>query len=154
MRIGGRTFRINEKSGAKYNWVLERRLISKYGGMRMKPFFISAFVALTVAGCSTIGNLSPFSKGNDLKANQEIKAKWSGKPVDEFFAKLGKPANQLTNSSGQLVYVWSKQEGTSTTAYFCDLRIIANSRGNITEIEITAVSTGKTHSNYCDDISW
>ena len=121
----------------------------------MKSFLIPAFIALAVTACSTISNLSPFSKGNtELKANQEIKSKWSGKPVADFFAKLGEPANKLTNSDGQLVYVWSRRDGTSSTAYFCDLRIVANSRGNITEIEITGVSPGKMRSNYCDEISW
>ncbi len=120
----------------------------------MKPFLALIIVVLTAGGCSTISSYSPFSTGNNLKANQEVRSKWGGKQADEFFAKMGAPANKVTNQSGQLVYVWSKQESVAGTTYFCDLRIIANAGGKISDIEITALSGGKRSSNYCDEISW
>ena len=120
----------------------------------MKPVLALILVALSASGCSTISSYSPFTSGNNLKANQEVRSKWNGKQADEFFAKLGAPANKMTNPSGQLVYVWSKQESVAGTSYFCDLRIIANAGGKISDIEITALSGGKRSSNYCDEISW
>jgi hypothetical protein len=120
--------------------------------LRIKPIFILALLALPFAGCA---NLNPFSKGNpDLKANQELKAKWVGKSADSFFEKFGPAAYKSTNSGGDFFYVWSKREDAVGSNYFCDLRLIANSRGNLTSIEITGVSTGKSRGNYCDEISW
>ncbi len=121
----------------------------------MKSVLVLAFVTVAAAGCATISEYSPFSKPNaNLKANQELRSKWGGKQTDEFFAKLGAPANKMTNPTGQFVYVWSRQESVAGTTYFCDLRIIANSSGKIGDIEVTALSIGKRSSNFCDEISW
>ena len=121
----------------------------------MKPFLILALLALPFAGCTTISSMNPFSKGNpDLKANQELKAKWVGKSADSFFDKFGVAAYKSTNSAGDLFYVWSRREAALGSNYFCDLRLVANSRGNLTDIEVTGVSPGTRSGNYCDEISW
>jgi hypothetical protein len=121
----------------------------------MKRFLIVALLALDLAGCTTMSSINPFSKGGpDIKASQEVRSKWSGKPAEEFFAKLGPPVNKIPTSGGDVVYVWSKRETDPGMSYFCDLKMVANSRGNLTDIQITGVSAGKSHSNYCDDISW
>jgi len=121
----------------------------------MKPFLILALLALPFAGCTTIGNMNPFSKGNpDLKANQELKSKWVGKPADSFFAQFGAPAYKSPDSTSQVVYIWSKRETALGTNLFCDLRLIANSRGTLTDIEVTGVSPGTRSRNYCDELSW
>jgi hypothetical protein len=121
----------------------------------MKPYLPVTLLALSFAGCSTMSSINPFSKGgSDLKANQEVKSKWGGKPAEEFFAKLGPPVNKIPTSGGDVVYVWSKRESDPGSSYFCDLKLVANSRGNLTDIQVTGVSNGKSHSNYCDDINW
>ena len=121
----------------------------------MKPFLVLALLALLIAGCASISGMNPFAKGNpDLKANQELKAKWVGKSADSFFAKYGAPAYKSADSAGEFIYVWSKRETTLGSSYFCDLRLVANSRGNLTDIEVTGVSPGTKSSNYCDEISW
>jgi multidrug efflux pump subunit AcrB len=121
----------------------------------MKPIFLLLTALLATAGCSTIDRLAFSSKPNsEIKANQVLKSKWSGKQADDFFAKVGAPVNQLVNSSGQLIYIWSKKETLGTSVLYCDVKIVADAKGRIADIQVIAVTSGIKSNDYCDDISW
>ena len=123
--------------------------------VKMKISSLSVTLVIAMTGCTNFDKLALSDRPNgEIKSNQVLKSKWAGKQAEEFFSKLGPPANQLVNTTGQIVYLWSKQETLGAAGLFCDIRIVAESKGKITDIQVIAVTSGIKSYNYCDEISW
>jgi hypothetical protein len=133
----------------------------------MKNFTLSVLAMLLVA-CSTTE-----------QANETMVAKFKGTKADSFFIKYGPPAQGYRTSDGQTIYIWAEQQKNyymppsayttinyiGTTAYAttnfigggtmevqCQVKILANKRGIIEEIEAHRDTWGDWETSRCHEL--
>ena len=103
----------------------------------------SVLLIVLLTGCATTASM-----------NRDLGAKWMGKPVDSFFVKNGPPVNQYPTQDGRRVYTWSKRDVAGGIHIYCDLRLVTDANGILTDIGVSGSSIGAWTTSYCNEIDW
>ena len=134
--------------------------------MRVKVIAVAVSCAI-VASCSTTE-----------QANEVLASRFIGTKADAFFVEYGPPSQGYRTSDGQTVYIWADEAKTyyvppsayttvdyvgntafSTTNFYggsamevqCQVKILADSRGKIVQIEAHKDTWGDWETSRCHE---